>query len=330
VLCLDKDNGGMLARTELIGKLGIEKCSIINTKDCKDANSFLQKYGKESLQKIYDEAQRIIETENDVDFIFDEANIDNETKLKPYKIIFGEITQDEAGKDRIIEILTSGNLSMLMGKEKSRKTFSLMALCKMILSNTPGYVSNYDEGIVLFDTEQYKHHSRRFYKRLSIIADISKFKMLNLRAYDKQTRTNVIKKYIEKYKPTLAIIDNIRDVIVNFNDIEQTGELMTVLSNLSENTETHILSTLHVNKNDKNARGHLGAELTQKVETAFIIETDEDKGTTDIQANYYRNEKFSNISFELVNGLPQIDIRSMETANNELIITKPVEEDEPF
>jgi 5S rRNA maturation endonuclease (ribonuclease M5) len=301
VLCLDKDEGGMQARADLIGKLGIEKCSVINTKDCKDANAYLFKYGNKALFEAYNNAEKLIEPEDvDVDYILQEAAIYTGIKTKPYKIIFGE--KDYDGKVR--EILTSGNISMLNGKSKSRKTFALMYLVSRIMQNTPGYVSDYSNTIVMFDTEQFKHHSLRFYNRLSDIVDITGFHLYNLRAYKKEIRLQFIKQYIESQKPTLAIIDNVRDVIKNFNDIDQSDDVVTLLSNLSETTGTHILCTLHANKKDDNARGHIGSELTQKSETVFMVKTFDESNTTVISPEFCRNEKFKEMQFELIDGLP--------------------------
>ena len=308
VLCLDKDEGGIGARIELIGKLGIEKCLLMNTKDCKDANSFLQKYGKEKLNEIYEKAEKIIDSENEVNLesMIDEANIDNETQLKPYTIILGE------KKDgRHIEILSSGNTSLFLGKAKAGKTYGAMVICKIIFQPGEDYISNFDNGIVIFDTEQKSQHSKRFYRRLCFMLtgrydNIPKFKLFCLRSYNKDQRRKFIKYYIDKFKPTLAIIDNVRDVLKNFNDIDQSDEVVTELANLSESTETHITSTLHVNKNDFNARGHIGSELTQKAETVFLLDMTSDEVTREISAAYTRNEKFTPIQFEIQNGLPII------------------------
>jgi len=330
VLCLDKDNGGIAARTELIGKLGIEKCSLINTKDCKDANAFLKKYGKQKLNDIYEQAEKLIDAENDVDInaMLDNAKIDNNTELKPYRIIFGE---HRDGRD--IEILSSGNTSLLVGAAKSKKTYALMVIVKLILVPIENYISYFNNGIVIFDTEQKDHHTKRFYNRLcKIVTDsdsVPKFTLYNLRGYNKEQRLKFIKWYIETYKPTLAIIDNIRDIIRNFNDIEQSDELATMLNNLSENTETHILSTLHVNKADKNARGHIGAELTQKAESVFITENDDD-GETTISPAYARNEKFSPIPFIIENGIPVITYVGKELAGQRKKYNKDDEEKLPF
>ena len=304
VLCLDKDSGGIAARVELIGKLGIEKCLLINTKDCKDGNSFLQKYGKSKLNEIYDQAEKIIDIEGQVDFevMLNDAKIDNHTELKPYKILLGE---HRDGRD--IEILSSGNMSLMIGKAKAGKTYGAMVLCKLMIKPFQQYFSQIDKGIVLFDTEQKSQHSKRFYRRLSQmlggVDSIEKLSLYCLRGYSKEERRKFIKWYIEKYTPDIAIIDNVRDIMNNFNDIDQSDELLTMLSILSENTETHIMSTIHVNKGDNNARGHIGAELTQKAESVFLLNVDADK-KREITPAYTRNEEFTPIQFKIEHGLP--------------------------
>lgn len=238
-----------------------------------------------------------------------ESNIDLNTKLQPYKIILGEKSFNESNELEIIEIMTSGNLSMINGKSKSRKSFVIMALCVMILNENiklSNYTSNYERGIVVFDTEQFKHHTKRFYERLARIVPTNNFVMKNLRAYNKEIRLKYIKNYIESEKPALVFIDNIRDIISDFNDIEQSDKIITMLSNLMEKTGTHICCTLHVNKNDNNARGHIGSELTQKAETVFMVETFKDSGITEIRGEFTRNKPFKNIQFKLENSLPVI------------------------
>lgn len=49
ILATDGDQPGVNLRNELAARLGVEKCFKVNFKDCKDANEYLQKYGKEEL-----------------------------------------------------------------------------------------------------------------------------------------------------------------------------------------------------------------------------------------------------------------------------------------
>jgi twinkle protein len=58
-LCLDKDDPGQNVQKELIRRFGSERCKIIDLKECKDANDYLVKYGKESLRQQYDTAELI-------------------------------------------------------------------------------------------------------------------------------------------------------------------------------------------------------------------------------------------------------------------------------
>lgn len=44
-IAVDNDSKGILLRDELIRRIGPEKCKLVNFKDCKDANEYLQKYG---------------------------------------------------------------------------------------------------------------------------------------------------------------------------------------------------------------------------------------------------------------------------------------------
>jgi twinkle protein len=49
ILAVDSDEAGQALQTELIRRLGSEVCFLTTFEDCKDANEYLQKYGKEKL-----------------------------------------------------------------------------------------------------------------------------------------------------------------------------------------------------------------------------------------------------------------------------------------
>jgi len=48
-IAVDSDEAGQKGQAELIRRFGAEKCKLVNFNDCKDANEYLLKYGKESL-----------------------------------------------------------------------------------------------------------------------------------------------------------------------------------------------------------------------------------------------------------------------------------------
>ena len=51
ILAVDQDEAGVALQNELIRRLGAEVCYLTNFVDCKDANDYLLKYGKEDLAK---------------------------------------------------------------------------------------------------------------------------------------------------------------------------------------------------------------------------------------------------------------------------------------
>lgn len=58
-LATDNDANGIRLQKELIRRLGAEKCMLIDFLDCKDANEYLIKYGKEALGDLLDFAKEI-------------------------------------------------------------------------------------------------------------------------------------------------------------------------------------------------------------------------------------------------------------------------------
>jgi len=51
ILAVDTDEPGLALRRELVRRLGAEVCFLVDFKDCKDANEYLIKHGKEKLQE---------------------------------------------------------------------------------------------------------------------------------------------------------------------------------------------------------------------------------------------------------------------------------------
>ena len=51
ILAVDTDEAGQALQAELVRRLGSETCYLASSEDCKDANEYLQKYGKEKLSE---------------------------------------------------------------------------------------------------------------------------------------------------------------------------------------------------------------------------------------------------------------------------------------
>ena len=57
ILAVDTDDPGLALRSELVRRLGAEVCYLVDFVDCKDANEYLLKYGKEKLQEAISKAR---------------------------------------------------------------------------------------------------------------------------------------------------------------------------------------------------------------------------------------------------------------------------------
>jgi len=59
ILAVDQDEAGIALQNELIRRLGAEVCYLTNLVDCKDANDYLLKYGKEELANTIKECRPV-------------------------------------------------------------------------------------------------------------------------------------------------------------------------------------------------------------------------------------------------------------------------------
>jgi hypothetical protein len=88
-------------------------------------------------------------------------------------------------------------------------------------------------------------------------------------------RWRLIKLAIEVLNPDIVFLDGVRDVIGDFNNNEQSAELVQELMALAEKRGICIWNALHLNPRPGNddeskMRGHLGTELGNKVSDTFI------------------------------------------------------------
>lgn len=173
-----------------------------------------------------------------------------------------------------------GDFSLIIGKAKSRKSFLNTLLIGALLNN-PGIgllKSNLNADkckVILFDTEQGSYHAQKSAKRvLKLIgADNSQnFDAYSLRKFSAEERCKIIE-YVLNNTSNIGVvfIDGIRDLVTSINDEEQATKIASKLMKWSQDLNIHICCTLHMNKSDKNARGHLGTELMNKSLVAIAV-----------------------------------------------------------
>lgn len=210
-------------------------------------------------------------------------------------------------------IATLGNLSLVTGKAKSRKTF-FTTILTAAACHFGGYLNYRSElpankpKVLFFDTEQNPYYCQLVLKRLEKLeCNMDYVVMYGLRPLTAAQRFDLIEKVIYTTDNVgVVVIDGIRDLLYDFNDPTESSELVSELMRWSYERNIHIVNVLHQNKSDNNARGHLGTELLNKAETVLSVsKTDGDDTISLVTAEYCRGIAPEDFYFEIdQDGLP--------------------------
>jgi len=237
-----------------------------------------------------------------------------QTVEEPQDVLF--ISED--GKKSII--CTLGNISLIQGQAKSRKTFLLSFICTALLRKKEflkfrGKLPAGKSKIIYFDTEQGLYHAKRVQERIYDLSGISKvaenenIQYYRLRSYNTKERIEIIDKVINS-TPDLGfvIIDGIRDLVTDINNADESTKVTGMLMKWSEDRKIHILCVLHENKGDRNSRGHIGTELQNKAESVIRVSRDsENKQHSKVEPVYLRDMDFEDFFFEILeDGVPEV------------------------
>lgn len=220
-------------------------------------------------------------------------------------------------KDEAVSILgTLGNFSLIIGKAKAKKSFFINIAVSCALSNEPilnrfigGLPANQNQ-VLYFDSEQSKYHVQLAVRR--ICRQLGVQRPLNLSTYHLRSLTPAERlKLIEEEiysndKIGIVVIDGIKDLITSINDEAEATMIASKLLKWTEERNIHIITVLHVNKSDNNARGHIGTELNNKAETVLSVTKEESNPEiSTMKAEMCRNREPEPFSFEIdPDGLP--------------------------
>lgn len=212
---------------------------------------------------------------------------------------------------------TLGNFSTVIGKAKSRKTFLMVLLAAACAKSSisegllEGQLSREKSQVAYVDTEQGTYHLLKTAHRIIKLTDgrgSNTLSVYSARSLSTPERVSLIEQVITS-TPDLGvlIVDGVRDLLTSINDEEQATELTNKFLKWTEEFQIHIVSVLHQNKGDRNARGHIGTELMNKSETVVSVTVDNTKMISKVDTEYCRNKDFESFAF-FVNddGLPEI------------------------
>lgn len=246
---------------------------------------------------------------------FHQSRIDLSRPLEPPKWVFSVIESD--GSKR--RFGTLGNFSVIQGKAKSRKStltsiITAAALSGKGLSAFESDLPDDKRTVLVFDTEQDEYDVQQNAERVLRMTGHKATLTTNLHVHALRTLSSEERlKAIEfglYNTPNVgfAVIDGIRDLLKDFNDLNQTADLISALMRWTGELQIHILVVIHTNKGDSNARGHLGSELMNKAETAVSVVKDANNDLVSCcQPEYNKGREFTPFAFRFDDaGLPEI------------------------
>ncbi|WP_169921755.1 AAA family ATPase [Spirosoma rigui] len=213
---------------------------------------------------------------------------------------------------------TIGNFSVIIGKAKSRKTFTttiaLAAASKrdVILNRFAGSFDNDKQTVLYFDTEQGRYHVLKVVKRICRLAgqeNPDHLLVYSLRSLPTAQRLGFIQWHIYNTPNLgLVVIDGIRDTVEDINDNAEATERVGDLLRWTEQRGIHILTVIHMNKGNDQIRGTIGTELQNKAETVVSVTVDPaNKDISIVKAEYCRDKEFEPFAFSIDDqGLPYI------------------------
>ena len=200
-------------------------------------------------------------------------------------------------------VMSRCGISAITGKAKSRKSTLVTLLCQKYLTESNGK-------ILIVDTEMAEFYVHRNAKRLHNMmgwnenVDNERFVNLQFRGLATDKRFDMFSKAIKHFKPDLIFLDGVRDLLKDFNKIDEVVHVVDELMKLSEDYKCHICCILHENKGDTNMRGHLGTEIQNKAETVIGITNSGESSQAD--PRYTRNIPFQPFDFTInKNGIPE-------------------------
>jgi hypothetical protein len=181
-----------------------------------------------------------------------------------------------------------GNIMAIAAPMKSGKTWLMQIFATaMLRGEFMGFRCPIDDARVLwFDTEQDRYDTMMILRRIQQLcgwqdtqADNPKLHIYSLRSMDKMDATESVPKNrmmairaaVEYYRPTVVLIDGVRDLLDDFNDLKESNDLVQALMEMSADTGCAIWNVLHVNPGSDKMRGHLGTELQNKVTDIFSV-----------------------------------------------------------
>ena len=284
------------------------------------------------------------ELSNAIDVALQSEKTPHEVTRLKYKIDVNEIipkpqiawslTNTKSDGEAVLGTL--GDFGLIIGKAKSRKSFFISIAVSTALGNDlvlgrfKSYLPNNKIDVSYFDTEQSKYYVQKAVKRICTQVNQPEPKNLHafhLRSLNPAERLQFIETEIYSNDNIgFVVIDGIKDLVTSINDESEATMIASKLLKWSEERNIYILTVLHQNKSDNNARGHIGTELINKAQTVLsVTKAENDSNISIVEPLQCRDIEPEIFAFEINEfGIPIIaenfEIRT-ETNKNKFDVT---------
>lgn len=249
------------------------------------------------------------QTDNELEELRKLCRITLDDNLIPPQPVISQVLPNEQRT-----IFSRGDISLIMGKAKSRKSFLVNMFLRAALSTNEvngmiGSLPNEQNRILYVDTEQRGFFTQQALVRLKkegVNQDVLETQSLRVLSAQKRLQ---LTEHIIQTTPNLGfvVIDGIRDLVTSINDEEQASMICHKLMKWSAEHNIHIVTILHQNKGDGHARGHLGTELVNKSETVLsVTKSDLNPDISIVKSECSRGIDIQDFAFEIVENIPTV------------------------
>lgn len=220
----------------------------------------------------------------------------------PYFLSFREQYNEPDYMLRIggVGCVPRGDICAIKAKAKNGKTTLIGVFIVAMMTGAAGHITAEASGlrVMYVDTEQNASNTMANARRWKRQAGMDEEKddermwIANVRTMPKEERTKFIERAIFDRNPDVVVVDGIRDLLGDFNDIDESGQLIETLMRWTTEYKINLMCVLHENKSkdDTNMRGHLGTELLNKCADVFEVRKDEkDKSHFFVEQTETRN-----------------------------------------
>ena len=215
-----------------------------------------------------------------------------------------------------IPLLFRRGIHVCSGKQKAGKTFynSILMCALLNPSGFCGFQPTKTTFRILFaDTEQDRSDTQEVIKRVHRLngwetnKNYPKLIAINLREFCAEERIKLIEQALTHVKPDVLVIDGVVDLCVDFNSLEESHALTTMLLKWTVKYDVSIITALHINKGNDELRGHLGAFLAQKGDSVIRISKESDGlAYMACKITDSRHKPIEDFNFRIVEGLPEL------------------------